>query len=85
MRRILLLVAALGLPAASVQAGWFGGGGPKLPKAIDTPILRPKVKDGHKVAPHVRNQPDKYNNPNWGANWKRLFRQRSRPLKPYLR
>jgi hypothetical protein len=85
MRRVLLAVALMAFSGASVQAGWFGGGNSKLPKAIDTPILRPKVKDGHKVAPHVRKQPDKYNRPSWGANWDRLYRVKSRPLKPYLR
>ncbi len=85
MRRILLAVALMALSGVSAQAGWFWGGKAKLPKAIDSPILRPKVKDGHKVAPHVRKQPDKYNSLSWGANWDRLYRVRSRPLKPYLR
>ncbi len=84
-RILLIVVAALGLSAASAQAGWFGGGGAKLPKAIDSPILRPKVKEGHKVAPHVLHESNRYNSPTWGGSWKRLLKARSRPLKPYLR
>jgi hypothetical protein len=84
-RILLVVVAAFGLSAASAQAGWFGGGGGKLPKAIDSPILRPKVKLSHKVAPHVRHESGKYSSPSWGGDWKRLLKQRSRPLKPYLR
>jgi hypothetical protein len=85
MRRVLWALAILGFSLTPAQAGWLGGGGKKLPKPIDSPIVRPKLKEDHKVAPHIRSERDKYNSPTWGANWKRLMKQRQRPLKPYLR
>ena len=40
----LLLLAAAG----SADAGWFSNTR-KLPKAIDTPVVRPKVQEHHKA------------------------------------
>jgi hypothetical protein len=84
MRRVLLAVAVLGLSVASADAGWLGGGGRKLPKPIDSPIVRPKVSYRHKVAPHVRGERAKYNQPTWGGSWDRLFKVQTRPVKSRL-
>lgn len=64
------------LAGPGVEAGLFGGGG--LPKPVDHPIVRPKVKEYHKVGNHARHR-DKYGHPGWGGLWKQIFR--ARPLR----
>ena len=86
MRRAAPLMAVLMLfSVTSAQAGWFGTGKPSLPKPVDSPIVRPKVKEDHKAACHVRTLVKKYNSATWGANWGQVFKDRPRPVKPYLR
>lgn len=49
--RLLISLLVVGLLwSGRVEAGWLDGllGKRRLPKPIDSPIVRPKVKDGHK-------------------------------------
>jgi hypothetical protein len=50
---IALATMLLLMGASSADAGWFGIGY-RLPKPIDTPIIRPKVKETHKVGKKQR-------------------------------
>lgn len=43
---------------------------PRLPKPIDSPVVRPKLK----AEKATRQQhPSKYQRPEWGAEWERIF------------
>jgi hypothetical protein len=48
---VLAVVVALG--AQTAEAGLFGGK-KKFPKAIDSPVIRPKVKEYHKPGSRVK-------------------------------
>lgn len=48
---VFAVVVALG--ASSAEAGLFGSP-KKYPKAIDSPIVRPKVKESHKTGSRVK-------------------------------
>jgi hypothetical protein len=58
--RIATALATLVLLAvgSSADAGWFSG--KKLPKPIDTPIVRPKADDSHKALRKQRHPPSSY-------------------------
>ena len=84
MRRIALVGALLVvLPVLPVQAGWLGGEGSKLPKAVR--FTDSKGSETHKMAVHVLGQNRKYSNPAWGSDWSHAPKQQNRPLKRYLR
>lgn len=51
---VFAVVVALG--AGTAEAGLFGGNKRKLPKAIDFPVVRPKVKEYHKPGSRVKHQ-----------------------------
>ncbi len=53
LRAGLWVLGALLLLAGGAEAGIFGGT-KKLPKPIDSPILRPKVQEGHKAGKRHR-------------------------------
>ena len=80
--RIAVVVLGLALWANGADAAHWND--EKLPKPIDHPIVRPKLKEGHKVTPKLR-----YNNPyervTWGSEWKKIFRTQSRGMPHYLR
>lgn len=49
------LALSLVVGVASSEARWFGLGKRRcLPRAIDSPIIRPKVKEDHKAGKHQR-------------------------------
>jgi hypothetical protein len=50
-----LAALVLLLGATSADAGWFGS--KKLPKPVDTPIVRPKLDDSHKALKRQRHPP----------------------------
>ena len=58
--KIATALAALVLMAGATtaDAGWFSG--KKLPKPIDTPIVRPKRDDSYKALRHQRHPPSSY-------------------------
>ena len=73
-KAIASAVVALGLlAAASAEAGWFHGSD-KLPRAIDSPIVRPKVQEGHKVFHNMKSRLKQDERPEWGAQWNQIFK-----------
>jgi hypothetical protein len=52
------LALTLVVGVASSEARWFGIGKKRcLPRAIDSPIIRPKVKEYHKPGNHQKHPP----------------------------
>ena len=52
------LALTLVVGVASSEARWFGLGKRRcLPRAIDSPIIRPKVKEYHMAGKHQRHPP----------------------------
>jgi len=51
--RLTVVAVVLALGAGSAEAGLFGGKR-KFPKAIDSPIVRPKVRENHKPGTRVK-------------------------------
>ncbi len=52
------LALTLVVGVASSEARWFGLGKRRcLPRAIDSPIIRPKVREDHKAGKHQRHPP----------------------------
>jgi hypothetical protein len=83
--RIGLMILVVGLSAPSSHAGIFGGKS-KPPEAIDSPIVRPKLKETHKMgASTLKMDRDKFGAASWGARWDLLFKETTRPLAPHLR
>lgn len=58
----------------------------KLPKPIDSPIVRPKVREDHKVGKRAGRHPSQFQRPEWGAQWKEtLSLKRPHPIPNYLK
>jgi hypothetical protein len=49
----------------------------KLPKPIDHPIVRPKVREDHKVGKRAGRHPSEYTHPTYGANWNQILYTRT--------
>lgn len=79
--RIAIAVVGLAL-SAGIAAADHGNDG-KLPKPIDSPIVRPKLREGHKVKARVRTNP--YERISWGSEWKLIFHHPVRNRAHYLR
>jgi hypothetical protein len=83
-RRFAFAVLVLCMAAPGAEAGLFGRKAPKLPKAIDSPIVRPKVKESHKPLNHAHH-PAKYGRPGWGTQWKQVYVSPPAHLTPYVK
>jgi hypothetical protein len=84
MRLLRLTAVALVLCLSAPVVTWAGRE-PKLPRAIDSPLLRPKVQEGHKAQLRQGRHPSKYWDTQWGRNQSFLTQRHSRPTSPYLR
>jgi hypothetical protein len=86
--RILIASAVLAaglLGPGGADAGWFKGSD-SLPRPIDSPIVRPHVKEEHKVTHNLKPRLKQDASPGWGAQWKQIFNlPDSRPLGHYNR
>ena len=74
--RSSVAVSVLGLfllGSVPADAGLFGGGD-KLPRAVDSPIVRPHLKEGHKVQYHLNRRLKQADQVGWGAQWNQIFR-----------
>jgi len=84
--RILFVSAVLAvgmLGAGGAEAGWFHNSN-NLPRAIDSPIVRPHVKEIHKVAQGLVPRLKQDRHPGWGAQWNQIFRlPENRPVGHY--
>ena len=45
----------------------------KLPKPIDSPIVRPKIREDHKVGKRAGRHPAQLQRQQWGAEWKQIL------------
>jgi|WetSurSiteA1Bulk_404760.scaffolds.fasta_scaffold338968_1 hypothetical protein len=84
MRLPRLTTVALLLCLFAPAIAWPGGG-PKLPRAIDSPVVRPTVRDDHKAGLRQGRHPSKLQDPQWGRNPGWLVRHPIRPLSHYLK
>lgn len=68
MKLLAAGIALFLLSSAGAEAGLFSGR-KKLPKPIDHPVVRPKVRDDHKAGKRVGRHPAQFARHDWGANW----------------
>jgi len=73
MRLAVAGLALLLLGGASAEAGIFSSGKDKLPKPIDHPIVRPKVKEDHKVGKRAGRHPSEFHSSEYGAEWNHIL------------
>ena len=72
---VFLIFAAPAAEAAKV----------KLPKPIDSPIVRPKARNDHKPGKRNGDHPKRYSRPEWGAEWGSILSvKRPRPVLPWV-
>jgi len=80
-------IALLLLGSAGAEAGIFSTGRDKLPKPIDHPIVRPKVREDHKVGKRAGRHPSQFLRQEWGTEWNHtLFTKKGHhPIPEYLK
>ncbi|HUG52577.1 MAG TPA: hypothetical protein VMR21_03215 [Vicinamibacteria bacterium] len=77
---VLLLVGS-----SAAEAGLLSRK-PKLPKPIDSPIVRPKVREDHKVGKRTGQHPKRLEEPTHGNEWDKIFNLKHRHgLAEYLK
>ncbi len=58
----------------------------KLPKPIDSPIVRPKIREDHKVGKRTGRHPSAVQRQQWGTEWQHtLSIKRPHPIPDYLK
>jgi hypothetical protein len=78
-----LLAAAIAL---SLLGSVAAEARPKLPKPIDSPVVRPKVRDDHKAGKRIGKHPERFYRPEWGAAWgQTLNMKRKHEIPEYLK
>jgi hypothetical protein len=75
-----LALAALLFSGGCAGTGLFSSRD-RLPKPIDSPVVRPNLKDSHKVK--KAHHPSRYEKPSWGSDQERQFDSHARPLPHY--
>ena len=78
----VLLIVFLGASSADAWP-WSRKGArrAKLPKPIDSPVVRPKADDSHKKG--LKQHPSRYQHAEWGSEMGRLTRVRPNPEKSH--
>jgi hypothetical protein len=79
MKRIagFLALALLAVPAVEAKV--------KLPKPIDSPIVRPKIREDHKPGKRTGNHPSRYERVEWGNEWDRIYNmKRGKQFQPWV-
>jgi hypothetical protein len=86
MKLVAAAVALLLLGSVSADAGIFGIFSRKtdFPKPIDSPILRPKVRDDHKQGKRTGRHPEAFYRSEYGKEWGKIFASRHHPIPEYL-
>ena len=86
MKLVAVGIALLLLGSASADAGIFGKFRRKndLPKPIDSPIVRPKMRDDHKAGKRAGKHPEALVRYEYGAEWKKIHSTRHHPIPEYL-
>jgi hypothetical protein len=69
----VLAAICLVLAAAPSEARGFNRKGRKLPKPIDYPIVRKKVREDHKSGKRAGQHPEQYLRPGWGRQTRQIF------------
>ena len=67
MKLLTAGIAVFLLASAGVEAA------PKLPKPIDHPIVRPKVRDDHKAGKRAGKHPESLSHSTYGAEWGKIL------------
>ncbi len=86
----LVAAAVVVLLAASTAADAFpffhrARSTDKLPKPIDSPIVRPKIREDHKVGKRAGRHPAQFQRSDWGNEWKTILSIKPHhPLPDYL-
>jgi hypothetical protein len=85
MKLLAAGIALFLLSSAGAEAGLFSSRR-KLPKPIDSPVVRPKVRDDHKAGKRTGRHPSNVSRPDWGANWDQtLSLKRRHDVPEYLK
>jgi hypothetical protein len=85
MKLLAAGIALFLLSSAGAEAGLFSRK-TKLPKPIDHPVVRPKVRDDHKPGKRAGQHPERFTRPDWGANWgQTLDLKRRHDIPDYLK
>ena len=80
MKRLAGVLVFTLLAAPAVEAARV-----KLPKPIDSPVVRPKVRNDHKPGKRAGSHPARYERIEWGAEWDRIFNmKRAKQFPAYL-
>jgi hypothetical protein len=66
-----VVLALFGAATAADAWPWSRSRNPRLPKAIDSPVVRPKSKAAEKAT--RQRHPSKYMRPEWGQEWDRTL------------
>jgi hypothetical protein len=87
--RVGVITLALLCLSGAVEAGIFGWlgflrGRSKLPQPIDSPIVRPKVREDHKQGKKQRH-PARQEDYLWGTRRDLIFRDQTRPVDSRLK
>ena len=77
MRLVVTGIVLLLLGSAGAEASLFNRS--KLPKPIDHPIVRPKVREDHKVGKCAGRHPSEFIRPDWGTEWNHTLYSRQGP------
>jgi len=87
MKLLAAGIVLLLLGSAGAEAGIFSRKNDnKLPKPIDHPIVRPKVREDHKVGKRAGRHPSELIRPQWGAEWHQILDlKRPHPIPEYLK
>jgi hypothetical protein len=88
MKLLAAGIVLLLLGSAGAEAGIFSrkSDNNKLPKPIDHPIVRPKVREDHKVGKRAGRHPSELIRPTWGAEWHQILDlKRPHPIPEYLK
>jgi hypothetical protein len=86
MKLVAAGIVLLLLSSAGAQAGIFSRDKKeKLPKPIDHPIVRPKVREEHKVGKRAGQHPKEMQRSSYGAEWEHILTtKRPHPIPSYL-
>ena len=86
MKLVAAGIALLLLGSVSADAGVFGIFSRKtdFPKPIDSPIVRPKIRDDHKAGKRTGRHPSALAQADYGSEWKKIFATRHHPIPEYL-
>jgi hypothetical protein len=84
MKLLAAGIALLLLGSAGAEAGILSRD--KLPKPIDHPIVRPKVREDHKPGKKTGRHPSQYQRSTYGAEWGKILNlRRHHPVPEYLK